>query len=77
MVTMRVEIFLYAAAALRSPVTIVALLLTAITILVASCGTFYESDYPKKQDQYIDERTGQPVPTVPEEDYGKQWPQNH
>jgi hypothetical protein len=46
-------------------------------MLVTGCRTFYEPGYPKKQDQYIDERTGQPVPEVPEENYGKQWPQKY
>jgi hypothetical protein len=54
-----------------------AALLLPMLLLAAGCGTFYESDYPKKQDQYIDERTGQPVPEVPEENYGKQWPQKY
>ena len=60
----------------RSAVMPAALLLPML-LLAAGCGTFYESDYPKKQDQYIDERTGQAVPEVPEENYGKQWPQKY
>jgi len=47
-----------------------AFLVVMLTVLVTACGTFYAPGMPK--DVYLDERTGRPVPEVPEENYGKQ-----
>jgi hypothetical protein len=54
-----------------------ALLMLALAILLAACGSFYAPGRPNKTGVYLDERTGQPVPEVPEENYGKQWPQKY
>jgi len=58
--------------------TCLALLLVAPTILVSGCGHFfYEEGLPNKVGVYLDERTGQLVPEVSPDNYGKQWPQRY
>ena len=51
-----------------------ALLLAAIMILATGC--YSVPRLPNGAD-YIDERTGQPVTQVPQENLDKQWPQKY
>jgi hypothetical protein len=72
---MQPERVLEAKASAKVVMTRLALLVAALTVLVTACGTFCAPGTPK--DVYVDERTGQPVPEIPEENYGKQWPQKY
>ena len=83
-VTMRLERISKTDLARGARTARLALLLVSVTVMAAGCATSDWADFRHSYtpgapdpDVYVDERTGQPLETVPNADRGKVWPQKY